>query len=125
MKTMYIYNGANMVVDTKTQEISSMDSCREAISRIYKIEEDTDIIVKKNDGSYYNLKGSAGDILIVFYENYFENPAVLISSKEWSDNLDGYARKIQKEKEEWAKRNADKTVNTNDLGCGDACDEVR
>lgn len=104
MKKMFISNGSNMVVDTETNEITNLDSCREAISRIYMLEEDIDIVVKKNDGEYRTLKGSTGDLLIIFYEGYFDNPAVLINSKEWRDNIEGYNKKIQKEKEEWALR---------------------
>jgi len=106
MKKMFISNGSNMVVDTETNEITTLDSCREAISRIYMLEENIDIIVKNNNGEYKTLKGSTGDLLIIFYENYFDNPAILINSKEWRDNIEGYNRKIQKDKEEWAAKKA-------------------
>ena len=105
MKTLFINNGGNMVVDKETNEIGSLDSCREAISRIYMIEEDMDVVVKNGDKSI-TLKAEADDLLVVFYESSFENPAVLIKSKEWRDNIDGYNKKIQKEKEEWAAKKA-------------------
>lgn len=125
MKKMFISNGNNMVVDTETNEITNLDSCREAISRIYMLDEDIDIIVKKNNGECITLKGSTGDLLIIFYEGLFDNPAVLINSKEWRDNIEGYNRKIQKEKEEWAAKKAGNSELVGETPCCDCCESSK
>lgn len=126
MKTLFVNNGGNMTVDTETNEIGSLNSCREAISRIYMIEENMNVIVKNGDKNLI-LKAEAGDLLVVFYENSFETPAVLVKNKEWKDNIEGYNRKMQKEKEEWAARKAgnSKIVNEEDIPCCDCCESSK
>ena len=112
MKTMYIGNGNNIIVDKEKDEISHIDPSREAISRIYKIDEDMTILIDRGEKKY-TLNAKSGDILVVFYEDTFEHPAVLINSKEWNENINDYNAKQQAKKEAWAKAKAEEDAAKN------------
>lgn len=103
MKTMYIANNTNVVFDTEKQEFDNISSEREAISRIYIVPEKMKVIVKNGEKSV-EFDAEADDILITFYESYFDVPAVIVKSKDWLNNIKGYNRKVQEEKEKWAEQ---------------------
>ena len=117
MKTMYVSDNTNIVVDFDTQVASHLDSKREGISRIYLIPEDMKIIVKKGDKSI-ELNAEKDDLLITFYENTFTNPAVLVKSTEWINNINEYDAEIQAQKEKWASSKNDLMGNTE---CASPC----
>lgn len=105
MKTMYIANNTNVVVDTEKQEFDNISSEREAISHIYIIPEKMNIVVKNGENKV-EFEADTDDILITFYESAFDVPAVIVKSKDWLNNIKGYNRKIQEEKERWAEQKA-------------------
>lgn len=105
MKTMYIANNTNVVVDTEKQEFDNIYSERDAISRIYIIPEKMKVIVKSGEKNV-EFDAEADDILITFYESSFDVPAVIVKSKDWLNNIKGYNRKVQEEKERWAQQKA-------------------
>ena len=107
MKTMYIANNTNVVVDAEKQEFNNISSEREAISRIYIIPEKMKVVVRNGEKNV-EFDAEADDILITFYESSFDVPAVIVKSKDWLNNIKGYNRKVQEEKEKWAKQNAAK-----------------
>lgn len=111
MKTMYVSDNTNIVVDFDTQVASHLDSKREGISRIYLIPEDMKIIVKTGDKSV-ELNAEKDDLLITFYDNTFSSPAVLVKSTEWINNIKEYDAEIQAQKEKWAASKADLTDNS-------------
>lgn len=116
MKTFYIssYTG-NIVVDLDTNEIDSISSSREAISRLYLIKEDMHIIYGKGDNRK-EFDVHKDDIVIVFYENKFKNGIVVAHSPEWVENLKAYEEEEQKIKEEWAKNKCEDST-----PCTDGC----
>ena len=118
MKTMYIGYGSNIVVNTETQEISHLDNSREAINRLYEIDEDTHIIYGSGDKKR-DLYAKAGDILVEFYDDAYPNRIILINSLEWSENLKAYKEVMQKQKEEWAKKKACDTAEDTACPCPD------
>ena len=124
MKTMYIANNTNVVFDTEKQEFDNISSEREAISRIYIIPEKMKIVVK-NGEKKAEFDAEADDILVTFYESSFDVPAVIVKSKDWLNNIKGYNRKMQEEKERWAKQKASISTNDPSEDSGDSKEAVR
>lgn len=99
---------AGYMFDPETMSLSKIHTQREAISRIYLVNEPCE--VQYND----TVKtADAGDLIIVFYEKAFENNFVIVKSDEWKKNLDVYNETQQKQKEEWALKQSNE--------CGDNC----
>ena len=105
MKTMYVSDNTNIVVDLDTQALSHMDSKREGISRIYLIPEDMKVIVKKGENTI-ELNAEKDDLLITFYENTFSNPAIIVKNSEWVKNINEYDAEMQAQRERWAAEKA-------------------
>ena len=102
MKTLYLTgSSANIWVDPETDEVGKLESEEKYdIRGIYYIEE---------------IDAKKGEILLVFYDNKY-NKFVLdtIRTKQWVANIRNRRNIEQKEKEEWAKKNAN----------GPACDNL-
>ena len=99
-KTLFITTKGLIVLD-ENNEPSGMASDRGAISNVVRIAEPTHLVYNKND-KRVELDAEEGDILIIFYEQNFPNPMILIHSKEWNENLVAYQEYEQKLKEKWA-----------------------
>lgn len=102
MKKFIISNSGSIGIDTETEEIFSLDTQREAISRIFMATEPMDVVVKR-DGKDYEMKAKKDDLIIVFYDGDFDYPVISVKSKDWVKNLKNYEKNLQKRKEEWAK----------------------
>lgn len=116
MKTLYLSNSqANIVVDPEIDFVGKLDAeDRYEIRSIYYIEEPMHVVYQCGEIKE-EIDARKGDILLVFYENK-RNKYILdtIRTKQWVANIKN-ARKIeQKEKEEWAKRQA--------MGCDNLCE---
>lgn len=100
---------AGYMFDPETMSLSKIHTQREAISRIYLVNEACEVqcddTVKTAD---------AGDLIIVFYEKTFKDNFVIVKSEEWKKNLDVYNEIQQKQKEEWALKQSNEC-------CGDCC----
>lgn len=107
MKTAYLTQNKNIVIDEATNEVSELyDIGRYNINRIYKISEPTHIVYGSGEDKR-ELHADDGDIVITFDVNdYTPNKVIIINSKEWVENIKGHEARVQKEKEEWAQRNA-------------------
>jgi len=92
MKKFIITTNGSVGFDTDTEEIFSLDSKREAISRIWIAEEPMTIIVKRYDKDY-TLNAKKNDIIISFYDETFENPVIVVKSKDWVKNIETYEKK--------------------------------
>lgn len=101
MKTLYINGSGYVGVDTEENTTFSINAAREAISRIFLLEENMHIVYDRGE-KHYEMDGKKGDILVTFYENSFSKPAVLVKSKDWVSNLKNWEKEQQKQKEEWA-----------------------
>lgn len=102
MKNLYISTrGAIQLNENNIPEF--YDSERTGIESVYTIKEDTHIVYDRTN-KHVELDAKAGDILVVFYNSIFENPVILIDSKEWVDNLENYKKEEQRRREEWASK---------------------
>lgn len=105
MKKYIITNDGSIGFDPETEEIFNLPSCREAISRIFMVDEPVEIVVDRHDKKY-TLSAKKDDLVIVFYEEFFPMPVIVVKNKDWAKNIKDYKKKVQKEKEEWAAKKA-------------------
>lgn len=112
MKTLYLTNSsANIAVDLEeniAQHIESED--RYDIRNIYYAEEPMHVVYSgTNNGEPFKeeIDAKKGDIILVFYTNrYTKKLLATIKSKEWTANIKNRHKVEQKEREEWAAKNA-------------------
>lgn len=105
MKTTYITNTGKVTLDENNVPMP-FDSSRNGIDYVYMVNEDQKIVYKRGNANV-ELEAKAGDIIVAFYENQFPNRAIVISSKEWAENIKAYEEYDQKRKEEWAAKKCD------------------
>ena len=121
MKTLYLTgSSANIWVDPETDEVGKRDcEDRYDIRNVYYIEEPMHIVYQCGE-KREEIDAKKGEILLVFYDNKY-NKFVLdtIRTKQWVANIKNRRKMEQKEKEEWALKNA----KLRDC-CGDACPET-
>lgn len=116
MKTLYLTNSsANIAIDPEentAQHIESED--RYDIRNIYYAEEPMHVIYSgTNNGEPFKeeIDAKKGDIILVFYTNRFNKKLLAtIKSKEWVVNIKNRRKIEQKEREEWALKNAENTA---------------
>lgn len=101
MKTLYISNGSNILIDTEENTANAIDTQREAIQRIYLAEEPMHVVY--GSGEYKREADvKKDDLIITFYTDEFENRMIVVKSKDWANNLKKYNKRQQELKEEWA-----------------------
>lgn len=119
MKTLYLTgSSANIWVDPETDEVGKLDTeDRYDVRSIYYIEEPMHVVYQCGEKKE-EIDAKKGEILILFYDNRY-NKFVLdtIRTKQWVANIKNRRKMEQKEKEEWAKKNA------NNPTC-DNCDKL-
>ena len=116
MKTLYLTNSsANIAIDPEentAQHIESED--RYDIRNIYFAEEPMHVIYSgTNNGEPIKeeIDAKKGDIILVFYTNRFNKKLLAtIKCKEWVANIQNRHKIEQKEREEWALKNAENTA---------------
>lgn len=116
MKTLYLTNSsANIAIDPEentAQHIESED--RYDIRNIYYAEEPMHVIYSgTNNGEPFKeeIDAKKGDIILVFYTNRFNKKLLAtIKCKEWVANIKNRHKIEQKEREEWALKNAEGTA---------------
>ena len=108
MKTLYLTgNSANIWVDPETDEVGKLDcEDRYDIRNVYYIEEPMHVVYQCGE-KREEIDAKKGEILLVFYDNKY-NKFVLdtIRTKQWVANIKNRRKMEQKEKEEWAAKQA-------------------
>ena len=124
MKTLYLTNSsANIAVDMDTDEVTSLQNeDRYNIRNIFYANEPMHVVYNGLDYNSVEIKeeldAKKGDLIIQFYNNrYTKKTLAVVKNKVWADNIKYHQEIEQKEKEEWAKKNAD-----NNLTQGPCCD---
>lgn len=101
MKTLYISNNSNILIDTEENTANTIDIQREAIQRIYLAEEPMHVVY--GSGEYKReVDVKKDDLIITFYTDEFENRMIVVKSKDWANNLKKYNKRQQELKEKWA-----------------------
>lgn len=105
-KTLYINGGANVIVSE--EGATSLNSSREAISRLYLMREDMHVVYGSGEDKE-EFDANKGDLVIVFYDHTYKNKIITVNSEKWAENILDYEEREQKRKEEWAARMAEKS----------------
>jgi hypothetical protein len=126
MKNLYLTgSSANIWVDQETNEVGRLyEIDRYDIRNAYYIEEPMHVIYQCGDRKE-EIDAKKGDMLLVFYDNRF-NKYVLdtIRTKQWAANIKNRRKIEQKEKEEWAKKQADNNNLDTSPCCGECCEKA-
>lgn len=109
MKTLYLTDSStNIVVDPEENYVGTLQNeDRYDIRSIFYAEEPMHVVYQCGDRKE-EIDAKKGDIIILFYNNRF-NKYILdtIRTKQWVANIKNRRAIEQKEKEEWAAKNAD------------------
>lgn len=119
MKTLYLTQSSeNIVVDPETDFVGKLNSeDRYSIRSVYYMEEPMHIVYQCGEVKE-ELDARKGDIVLVFYSNTYNKYTIdTIRTKQWSANIKNEHAMRQKEKEEWAAKQASCDCDT----CCEAC----
>ena len=121
MKTLYLTgSSANIWVDPETDEVGKIESeDRYELRNVYYMEEPMHVVYQCGEKKE-EIDVKKGELLLVFYDNRFTKYVLdTIRTKQWVANIKNRRKIEQKEKEEWAAKNANECKNLDD--CCDAC----
>lgn len=93
-------------VDKENGDVDIVDYLGTDIDWVYRVPEDgtLKIQLRNNEINTYDVK--EGDIVILFYlEEYTKNPIVIITNKEWRENIE--AKEAYRKEQELKRANTD------------------
>lgn len=123
MKTLYLTESSeNIVVDPEIDFVGKLQQeDRYAIRGVYYIEEPMHVVYQYGENKE-EIDAKKGEILILFYNGKYNKYHLdTIRTKQWVANIKHRRKVEQKEKEEWAKRNAQSNLNVPECGECDKC----
>lgn len=128
MKTLYLTDSsANIVVDKDTDFVGHLNTeDRYDIRSVYYIEEPMHVVYQCGEEKE-EIDARKGDILLLFYSSRYNKYHLdTIKTKQWAANIKNRRAIEQKEKEEWAAKNADCACSDCDQWCTacPACEEA-
>lgn len=102
MNTLYITDSSKAMID-ENENVLPCIAEREAIRSIYLLKEETKIVYNKlvskldEEPKYETntIYGDPGQLVIIFYENSFKHPVIIVNSELWADNLRSYNDAVQ------------------------------
>lgn len=102
MKTLYITQGNNILVDSENNTANRLKADRTSIDSMYLIDEPMHVVY--GTGEYKReLDAEPGDIVLTFYHSEFKDKIIILKkAEEWSNNIMDYREKEQQEKLRWA-----------------------
>lgn len=110
MKTLYLTESmSNIIVDKDTDFVGTIPTeDRYDIRAVYYIDEPMHVVYNCGECTE-EIDARKGDILLLFYSNRYNKYHLdTVRSKQWTANIKNRRAIDQKEKEEWAARNAEK-----------------
>lgn len=124
MKTLYLTaSSANIAVDTETNEVTRLDNVdRYDIRQVFYMEEPMHVVYEYGE-RHEEIDAKKGDLVFVFYDNKFAKHILTsVKCKVWIDNIKNRQKMEQKEREEWAAKQAAGETPT---ACCDCCEECK
>ena len=121
MKTLYLSDtSANIVVDPEVDYVGTLrNEDRYDIRNVFYAEEPMHVVYQCGE-IREEIDAKKGDIILLFYNNRFNKYFLdTIRTKQWAANIKNRRIMEQKEKEEWAARNAE----TPTCDCAKCCNE--
>lgn len=119
MKTLYLTDSmCNIVVDKDTDFVGHLNNeDRYDVRSVYYIEEPMHVVYQCGEEKE-EIDAKKGDILLLFYSNRFNKYHLdTIKTKQWAANIKNRRAIEQKEKEEWAAKNAGCACSDCDMCC--------
>ena len=107
MKTLYLTQGNNILLDHEAQTAERLSSERVGIDYIYVAKEPMHLVYGSGEEKQ-ELYVEEGDIIITFYVKEFPHKVLVVNSKDWLENINEYNKKQQEDKEAWAKNKLSK-----------------
>lgn len=108
-KTLYFTTSRGAVELSDSMIPVGVNSSRNAVDAVYLLKEPTHLVyMRLGTDKKIELDGEAGDIVVIFYEHCFDNPMIVVNSKEWAENIINYDKKQQEAAEKWAAEKAEK-----------------
>lgn len=127
MKTLYLTDSsANIVVDPEIDFVGTLrNEDRYDIRNVFYAEEPMHVVYQSGEIKE-EIDAKKGDIILLFYNNRFNKYFLdTIRTKQWVANIKNRRAIEQKEKEEWAARQAESECKCCDCECAcDACPNV-
>ena len=123
MKTLYLTdNSANIIVDKDTDFVGTIPSeDRYDIRSVYLADEPMHVVYQSGEIKE-EIDAKKGELIVLFYNNRFNKYHLdTIRTKQWVANIKNRRAIEQKEKEEWAAKNAEKCCDCEAPCCG-CCD---
>lgn len=97
--------------DTETEQIENLPAEREAIRSITLVDKPGVLVEKDNE-----IPVKSGDLIIRFYESYFNKPIIVVKSKDWKNNLNAYNKRIEEDRKKY------ELNKVAECGCCESCD---
>lgn len=124
MKTLYLSDtSANIVVDPEIDFVGTLrNEDRYDIRNVFYAEEPMHVVYQSGEIKE-EIDAKKGDIILLFYNNRFNKYFLdTIRTKQWAANIKNRRAMEQREKEEWAAKNAD--CGCNDCDACPTCEEA-
>ena len=121
MKTLYLSDtSANIVVDPEIDYVGTLrNEDRYDIRNVFYAEEPMHVVYQCGE-IREEIDAKKGDIILLFYNNNYNKYRLdTIRTKQWAANIKNRRAIEQREKEEWAARNAEKAA----CDCENCCVE--
>lgn len=116
MKKLYINSSGSVIFDPETDKMAAARTRYTNIRTMYYIEEECDVVAQSGEQKF-EAHAVPGDILIHFYKDDKPNRFIIVKNDEWKQNIEADIAREQKDKEEWAAKQAAK-----DIPCCDNCE---
>lgn len=123
MKTLYLTDSsANIVVDPEVDYVGTLrNEDRYDIRNVFYAEEPMHVVYQCGEIKE-EIDAKKGDIILLFYNNNYNKYRLdTVHTKQWTANIKNRHAIEQKEKEEWAARQAENKCN-NCCDCECPCD---
>ena len=91
MKTLYLVNNCNILVDAENSTADRLQSARQGINNIYLVKEPMHVVYGCGE-KHMEADVDVDNIIIAFYESTFDNPIVIVKNDKWADNIKAYEK---------------------------------
>ena len=100
MKTLYITNNSNILIDTENNSCNTLRCDRGGVNDVFLVDEPMHIVYGYGE-HHRELDAEAGDIIITFYSDFI-NKLIIVKNEDWKNNLIDYRKQEEEEKLRWA-----------------------
>ena len=103
MKTLYVTQGTNILIDEENKGCGQMKESRGGIDSIFLVKEPMKVVWGYN-GNSESVTVEENDIIITFYTKEFEKKLIVVKNEDWANNIKQYDAAMEEEKLRWASK---------------------